>query len=980
MKVVKSSIILMFTLNSVMANEGIGILNGSNGQAAVIPAGETTQVLDGSTLDDEVHLQLVEQAIGQAEKSVSIEQSLRRKRLQFFLNSDSLVSKVTPMSYDSNFLATAYMSEVPTLMSDFSATDESYLNFTNPKSSRVDVSKYVDSGASQSLFNSNWSNINFDFDQGYTECNPTIGNFSGNSRFLEGVIFDLGTRINGCSDEYLTLVDDGYNILPLIDTKKFCSCTSEFSYEDDVEKQLESDDLLNDFADNLYGKLVAHRMKNFEDFLKRSKDRFDLFDESKEVVDEYSCSRKNIAVISEKLKGCFGGSAASAIDKKLGLDNSKDTSSFLSNLISMGPSGKLGRSKDRMAQIFSKMKDSNTQPYGQSVSEEQKVKEFTEIFVLGYEKHSQGPLGFTREYINKLSGYIYNDRIMRGAYEDFRKKELDYMDSVLKAKESENNKSSFASQMSLEKQSLSLVQEDMLFLQFATAIFSKTLPRLLDGSSKASYADISKAFNELETESDEGVKAMGDIYNVIKGQHEQELRASCKEQIMLLEESCNESNAEEVMSSLSTEEFIAINEVNDGLDDRSINARKYCSALNKGLFKDSEVVVKNYALESQKGMDEIRSAYDPSNKLASKTRREVDESLGHSIGGFSERSSNAGDIINNGNEGTVANDTSSSDYNFDEAAQFLESYNNTSSSAANSNFTNSNVIDSNSLQTMIQNPSTSVKSLEDVRSKVEDEAMAVAKEIEESQNSTAVSTDEASQSAELKAELAALKAQIAELNSAITSKNENSDPTDELDRQKNAAIQRNRAASNFSGSSGFGGGRRDVNSTNNPRAIQQSTSGSSIPTNSSVGSTGSTSSVGAGVSGLSRLGATGGLGLTSGGPSSRASSGAVAGDNIAKSDQRLVAKAIAEGSNSVVLADGRIYYIGHDEEGNVILSETAEEVLASVPGPEQEGPQLPSPKAEDGVKREIASEEEDVKEPREDSIYSKFLDAAEISD
>lgn len=1000
MKVVKSSIILMFTLNSVLANEGLGIFNGANSLAGAASSGVAAgvNVVTGANNSmEQIHFQLVEQVSDYAEKSVTMEQSLRRKRLQIFEEADNLVSRVTPLRYDSNFLTTSHMSHVSAFeepqLNDFVVPDGK--NFTFPSTGyevgssvagNYDASKYLKSTGylssipSRPVFGSGLSSANYDYDQNYTDCNSPIRTFSGNTRFLEGMMYDLGTRINGCSDEYVTVVDDGYNIIPLIDTKKFCNCTSGFSYESDVEDQLESDDVLSDFADKLYGKLVAHRMKNFEEFLKRSKDRFDEFDKDKEAVDEYSCSRKNIAVISDKLKGCFGGTSASAIDDRLGLDNSKDTSSFFSNLMSMGSSGKLGRSKDRMAQIFSKINDNDSPIMKSSVSEEQKVREFTEIFVLNYEKHSKDIFGFPRTYIDKLNKYISSDPVMRGAYEDFRKKELEYMDSVLKAKASQGKRTSLASRLSLDKQNLSLVQEDMLHLQFATSIFSKTLPRLLDGSSKATLSDISKAFNELEMESDEGVKAMGDIYNVIKGQHETELRGSCKEHIMLLEESCNESNTEEVMSSLSTEEFIAINQMNEGAEDGSLNAKKYCSALNKGLFKEPQATVASYAVESQKGMDEIRTAYDPSSRLATKMKRDADMPSAGSLGGFSERANTAGDIINNGQDSAVANDGSSSEYNFDEAAQFLESYNSSNSAVANSSFTSSNVIDSNSLQSMIQNPTTSVKSLEDVRSRVEDEAEAIAKEIEENQSSTAVSTDEASQSAELKAELAALKAQIAELNSAITSKNESSDPTDDPEREKRIAAQRNKVMSNIAANSGFGGGRRDASASGSQRAVQQASGGSNIPTNSGASGAGSISSASSGVSGINRLGATGGLGLTSGSSSSRANSGAVAGDNIAKSDQRLVAKAIAEGSNSVVLADGRVYYIGHDEEGNVILSETAEEVLASVPGPEQEGPQLPTPKAEDGPKREIASEGEEAKAPGEDSIYSKFLDAAEINE
>ncbi|MFG1499257.1 hypothetical protein ABMA70_03545 [Halobacteriovorax sp. XZX-3] len=1012
MKVVKSSIILLFTINSTYANGNIGLLQNDPllpDGAVLIGNGMVMGTGAGVGIDN-ISMGLVEQVSDYAKKSVDIEQSLRRKRLQFFENPDKFSNRVAPIRYDANFITSGFMSPIlldgDSQMSDFDPEGDAIslvgedtnkqpsatLNF---KIGNYVSTSYLYSSPRASLFNSGWStpvsegwgSSSYDFYQSYKPCpgNKALTDGLGDSaQFLESFMYKLDTRFMGCSDEYLTVVDDGYNLKPMIDTKKFCKCASEISHEDNVEEQIENKDVLDDFADKLYGKLLAHRMKNFAEFLERSKGRFDEFEKGKDSVDSYSCSSKNVEALSKKLKGCFGGSAASAIDKALELDGTKDSRGFFSSLIPLGESGKLGRSKDRMAQLFSKVNEKTISKPAYEKGEDQKVKEFAEIFILQYEKHSKDILGFPRSYVDELNAYIQSDPVMLGAYLDFKKNELEVMDSILKAKASDENRRAINSYVRLDQQYLSQVQEDMLQLQFATSIFSKTLPRLIDGSSKATIAQISKAFNDLEMGNEEGVKAMGDIYSVMKEQHEQELRLSCRDQIMFLEESCNEDNAQEVMSSVSTEEFIAINDSVDGVnsEDVSINAKKYCVAMNKGLFKDSERTVLSVEVASQSVVDEIRSVYDPSSDIASKRKSNDENNVANgALGGFTERANTAGQIISNGQQDAsgVAGDGSSSEYNFDEAAQFLESYNSSNSSLPSNSFASSNVIDNNSLQSMIQNPSTSVKSLEDVKTRVEDEAEAIAKELEENRNSTAVSTDEASQSAELRAELAALKAQIAELNTAITAKSEKPIDEDDPEREKRIAAQRNKVMSNIAASSGFGGGRRDAAPAGNTRAVQQASSGSSIPSNLSAGAGGSSSSAGTGISAINRLGATGGLGLTAG-SSSRASSGAVAGDNIAKSDQRLVAKAIAEGNNSVVLADGRVYYIGHDEDGNVILSETAEEVLAGVTSPEQEGPQLPTPKAEDGPKREIASEGEEVKVPGEDSIYTKFLNAAEINE
>ncbi|MFG1492163.1 hypothetical protein ABMA75_01255 [Halobacteriovorax sp. ZH4_bin.1] len=996
MKVVKSSIILLFTINSSFANSLVsGVANQSGemlgaavGNAVVNTSGQFNAV-------DPVQQVLVQQVYNIAETNQDFEKSIRLKRIQLreLEGGDGIRSKVPPMYYSPSFLQAGLMSRIDDSLIDFDYDTNFDLSYDdNPQEDRsnspfrIGQNVQYPFSSSAAVASNPWNKgYIYRFDEAYRPCSGdeslTQGRLGTNGKSLESFMFQLDSRFKGCSDDYLSMDEDPFNLTPKVDSQKFCNCANKITHSDEQEEELAQKDVIDNFSDKIYGKVVAHRVKEFKDFLERSRVRFDEFDKKSYVDDPYSCSGQNIENLSNKLKSCFAGKLGDAIDKKLELDSSKDMIGlhFMTTIPALGNSSRQSRAKNRFEQIF---KDIDEKVSGQRqmfTTDDEKLKEFANIFILEYSQHKRGPLGFPRSYVARLNKYIYSDPIMYGAYQDFRKHELDVTDKTIRAKANLENKSQGWGSSFVDDMYISQVQEDMLMLQFATSISSQTLPRLLDGSSKASLSEISKALNDLETKNDQGAKVMGDMYNVIRNQHESELRATCRQKIEALEKDCN-STPKEIMSSLSLEEFVAINDTNS--EDVSLNSRKYCLALDMGVVNtNANKLASDVVSDSQKVLEQIKGTYDPTTGLATnKVKSDQDSKLEGGLGGFVERANTAGDIINNGQESGIANDGSSSEYNFDEAAQFLESYNSSNSAVSDSSFTSSNVIDSDSLQSMIQNPTTSVKSLEDVKSRVEDEAQAIAREIEENQSSTAVSTDEASQSAELKAELAALKAQIAELNSAITSKNENNDPADDPEREKRIAAQRNKVMSNISASSGFGGGRRDASPSNSQRAVQQASGGSSIPTNSNATSAGSISSAGSGVSGINRLGATGGLGLTSGSSSSRAASGAVAGDNIAKSDQRLVAKAIAEGSNSVVLADGRVYYIGHDEEGNVILSETAEEVLASVPGPEQEGPQLPKPKAEDGPKREIASEGEETKAPGEDSIYSKFLDAAEISE
>ncbi|MFG1485427.1 hypothetical protein ABMA77_05115 [Halobacteriovorax sp. RZ-1] len=1001
MKVVKSSIILLFTINSSFANGQSGLISGVADQSGdMLGAAVGNAVVNASgqfNAVDPVQQVLVQQVYNIAETNNDFEKSIRLKRLQLreLEGGDGIRSKVPPMYYSASFLQTGLMSRIEDPMDDFSYDNLIELNYDDGDKSLKGLSnspftfkqkvQYPHSSA-VAVGSNPWNNATaFRFDEAYRPCTGddsiSENRLGTNGEFLESFMFKLDSRFKGCSDDYLTIDEDPFSITPKVDPQKFCNCANKITHSDEQEEELGQKDVIDNFSDKIYEKVVAHRVKEFKDFLESARVRFDEFDKHSNVNDPYSCSGQNIENLSNKLKSCFAGRLGDAIDKKLELDSSDDMIGlhFMTTIPALGNSSRQSRAKNRLEQIFEDI-DKNVSGQRQMfTTDEEKLKEFANIFILEYSQHKRGPLGFPRSYVARLNKYIYSDPVMYGAYQDFRKQELDVTDKTLRAKANLENKSYGWGSSFVDNMYISQVQEDMLMLQFATSISSQTLPRLLDGSSKASLSEISNALNALETKNDQGAKVMGDMYNVIRNQHEDELRATCRQKIEALEKDCN-SSPKEIMSSLSLEEFVAINDTNS--EDVSLNSRKYCLALDMGVTNENAAkLASSVVSDSQKVLEQIKGSYDPTTGLATnKVKSDDDSKLDGGLGGFVERANTAGDIINNGQDSGVANDGSSSEYNFDEAAQFLESYNSSNSAVANSSFTSSNVIDSNSLQSMIQNPTTSVKSLEDVRSRVEDEAEAIAKEIEENQSSTAVSTDEASQSAELKAELAALKAQIAELNSAITSKNESSDPTDDPEREKRIAAQRNKVMSNIAANSGFGGGRRDTSASGSPRAVQQASGGSNIPTNSGASGAGSISSAGSGVSGINRLGATGGLGLTSGSSSSRANSGAVAGDNIAKSDQRLVAKAIAEGSNSVVLADGRVYYIGHDEDGNVILSETAEEVLASVPGPEQEGPQLPTPKAEDGPKREIASEGEETKAPGEDSIYSKFLDAAEINE
>lgn len=93
-------------------------------------------------------------------------------------------------------------------------------------------------------------------------------------------------------------------------------------------------------------------------------------------------------------------------------------------------------------------------------------------------------------------------------------------------------------------------------------------------------------------------------------------------------------------------------------------------------------------------------------------------------------------------------------------------------------------------------------------------------------------------------------------------------------------------------------------------------------------------------------------------------------------DRNLVHEALQNGSNLVVLANGVTYFIDHDEDGNVILSESSKE-LEALAFSSFMGPPIPvAVKSEQEIaERSIASEP--LEEYQEESIYSKFLNAAE---
>ncbi|WP_419168351.1 hypothetical protein [Halobacteriovorax sp.] len=830
-------------------------------------------------------------------------------------------------------------------------------------------------------------NFNYRFDDDSSQPCGSLDGFSSNESIFKSFLSfgsDYQVFSSVCKD-YLEEFDSSEGLTTKLNSQSYCGCVGDLASEES-HADLSDDDVLNDFQKSFYQNIIANRVTDFLQTLRKNAHRYQDLDRAEDLYNfeagDFGCTEDDIDSMAKELNQCFEGPAAALIDEKNGL---KDEFLFLNS-----------KANNRISQIFKKaneeIKDLREAHIGQGSSrnrkfmrdggDDERVKrasqKFSDLIIVGFAKNNDGTGRFPDEYLSQVRDFLNKNPLLRQEFQAHKQRYVD----MYNIKKRTDMRSQGIAMSPVEKTIYDISDEHEKHFagMFAQLLFDKTMMSLgnrPEFKNNTNYKnDIIEGITQGNPETFASIRTS--MADYLASSYEENM-GSCSQKIQKLKESCDPANAKQVMTNVSAQEFIDANSELD--NDSSVkNSKLYCEVLNRELIdttvansRAGEVETLTpqqvYAEVKESEKQKVFSDSPDSTDTASGT-----ETIVNTTGRGDQILDNSGPEIDDAVATSTSTQTTTTEenYNFSEAANLLDNMN------SSNNIPDSNVIDGNTMQAIVSNPNTSVEEIESVKDRIEREAQNIEEELEKSEES--VSAAQVDENNALKKELDALRAQISELNSAIASRDKKSEEENEdnLNEEEKVVEKPQPTSNNFAG---FGSGnnvRRD-NAFAPQQASRATTGSAAVPTAPAATSSSSFSSAGQGLSAINKLGATGGLGLSGNSGSSRAVSGTVSNSNIAKSDQRLVAEAISNGNTSVVLTDGRVYYIGQDEEGNVILSETAEEVMAGVMGPEQEGPQLPKPKAEDGPKREIASEKDETA-AQEESIYSKFLDAAEISE
>lgn len=673
-----------------------------------------------------------------------------------------------------------------------------------------------------------------------------------------------------------------------------------------------------------------------------------------------ACSPKKVA---SKLSKCFSNEATKIIDDSYNLASGNAITEFFKS--------REATAENRIKQVFEDSIDKlNKSTYREERGEErmQKQEKFVNLFVSKFMfKDFKNPdvvkEVFNTSYLAQIEEYVLSNPEIREDY------------TMFIATESQKLKKAPGEEVFLTSEMKAILNG-----QFALTIHKSIIDNVgsLGNERFKQFIDDVRVTTDEDASEDKRRSALRNVAHLgLKNYRDTANRLSlenCEAELDKLEFACDESNANEFFhNNVSLNDFIGSVGVGDDNTEVPIEASGlYCHAVEIGAVDKSVAINENLTPATSFSSLSSERIFNKKINISNISDSKAGASAYSGVDGASNAANIInGDIAGENIDGVLSTGTDAETYNFDKAANMFDSM----SKSGGSMFSDSSVIDSDSLASMVSSPSTTAEDMGQVKSRVEDKLEEVEGEISRNERSNAISTEQLKENEELKSELAALKEQLAQINSAISEKSKEGSVVDSAPQE---ATSEERQASRTNPAVFSGSSRRDSSYSPAPTRAQAAASAAvSVPTASSIGS--AISSAGAGVSGISKLGATGGLGFTAT-TSSASVGGRISGESIAKVDQSLVAKAISEGSNIVVLADGRVYYIGQDEDGNVVLSESAEEVLAGVVGPEEEGPQLPDEvaKPEGAASREIASEPEE--NSGEDSIYSKFLNAAEIDE
>ncbi len=753
----------------------------------------------------------------------------------------------------------------------------------------------------------------------------------------------------------------------------FCGCVDRFKPKDLVLPS-DVDEIYRQIDKIARPQILANSLAKFFEDLETMDKRYRHGLNGSQSIG-FNCSDKKIDEMSERINGCFDSEALKLVDIQKNFDVNEDDyekGKYLSFLTS-DKARRKKLAKDRLGQYFSKIRGDRekwAESTASSINWQEHQQKFAKIFLVDvfkaqfdFEKNKDFSLD-----TEAIREYASTSPVLSHDYYAFMD---DERAKVIKSTSDWTSEQNYSSMQMLEKEGENYLNEQfglMMFRKLTNHFKKKGIFEKFIKLSQGAVNGDERALRNLSFLANHSFREIVDREN----------EAICNNTIDRLEKICDAENSNEYYkNNLSLSTFV--NSLGYFSENNTVAVKDsalYCHAWKNGAI-DSKAATAGDLSDNDISIISSSAIFPPSGSIGGTAK--LDDNNDHSNSGLVDLDNPGaplGGMDDAAIQAAVGASEAGNDYNFDEAANLFDNMNNQQQA---NDFPDSNVMDSQSLQSMVTDPNVSTEKMIQAKSDIEAEVKSVEAEIKENEKSNAVSTEQLKQNEELKAQLAALKAQINQLNTSIAKKADTD--REESEAPVDVAVQAPTKRSSSSFNSFAGSGNRNTGQANNARTFTASNSAGGIG-GAAAAAGSSFSSAGAGVAGINKLGATGGLGLTSGSGASgaRSYSAGVISDNIAKSDQKLVAQAISEGSNSVVLADGRVYYIGQDEDGNVILSETAEEVLAGVLGPEEEGPQLPVKKEEksEEAKRSIASEKEEG--TAEESIYSKFLNAAEIAE
>ncbi len=780
------------------------------------------------------------------------------------------------------------------------------------------------------------------------DCGKSVGKIIGDTAAeVFSIAPKVGDEAYACEKRLfsVSLVEELYQKETNVD--KYCECVDQTSKEQGIA--LENDkEKMSTYNRSFYSAIIANRIYSLLDFIGSNQSRLEyrrFFEPEEDLSKKFTCTSRDAEKISQKIKNCFDPGIVLALQKKTGYafrpvltkDDEKTAKDYLDMSF---------KYKSREFENFTaKFKEENGFKLG--VETDYMQVDFGKTFLVDLPKYQRVKdlNNIPDSFIKDVRKYIAHDIGLMQEYYAFRSNEIDTLKTMGQSLyyASEGKRGS----IDLSEDSISRSQEDRMISQFAFIYQSKflaTLDRTL-GNDKG----IRKLMKRL---GHSGSRGRDELFAVHQNYHMEArdgLVSECEQQISELERVCNEDMAE-VLKSVSAVEFT---DANKNFGGQSIQTAKYyCDAIDRGEVSKAVAI----------GSGGVFNFDHDSMKTFKDAKRKHQDYLSTSIAANEATKQHSLDVA------AVPEVTAETKISVHEK-QYTESLIGEMSEQNHQKFNEFN--NQNMSQQQIDTDYMQVTSDQNVVAQTPVAQVKVEKiKEEESLASKSVSSDSSEMDNGLNDELTALRAQIKELNAMVADSSNPKKPQGLAKPKTSKAVISNEQSTFVSN------GARNGHLSSPSNSSSQSIA-------SSGGASSGVRAISSGASSIATAASS--LALTS----SQASGLALASANkttfsvesIDNQDQKLVNRAISQGNSLVTLADGNTYFIGLDEEGNVILSASEEDLMKVAINPELEGPQVPSEllaKVEVGAQRSIASETIDVSS--EGSIYNDFLNAAEITE